>query len=113
MKPVFHLKLVEKSVKSVEKCGITFCIIIQASKLSGNRRVFPTFHRVFHQSKRRCNIQQLSTTLWNSQMWDLQFVIIRILGVLKLKLFTKNHADFHTNDKYCTGFPPEFSTDGG
>ena len=31
----------------------------------------------------------------------------------ELKLFTKITLDFHTNDQFCTVFPPEFSTGGG
>jgi hypothetical protein len=104
---------VEKSVKSVEKCGITFCILIFSAKSSGNCRVFPGFHRVFHRIFEGRNIQQLSTALLNSQMWDLRFVIFRISGVPELKLFTKNDTVFHANDNLCTGFPPEFSTVGG
>ena len=94
-KMVFHLKTVEKPVKSVEKCGITNCITDHTSKSGVKRKVFPSFHRVFHRNKRRCNIQQLSTALFDLQKCELHFVIILIFGVLKMKLFTKNAPDFY------------------
>ena len=97
----------------MEKCGITICITVYPSKSTGNRKVFPGFHRVFHRIERRCNIQQLSTGYFDSQMCDLQIVIIRVFGVTELKLFTKNIPEIYINDKLCTGFPPTFSTCGG